>query len=93
MPKQSKQTQETSISYSPAGIFSLQRGRLAASWSMRAMKSGNPIPINDLIRIFSSKLSPDHDSRRSVVAKVQILDKDTDGVTELQLLGHAYLEP
>lgn len=93
MQKRSEQTQETFISYSPAGIFSLRGGRLAASWSMQAMKSGNSIPRNDLIRIFSSKLSPDHDSRRSVVAKVRILDNDTDGVTKLQLLENSHLEP
>lgn len=91
MPRKSEQVQETLISYSPSGIFSLRKGRLATSWNMQAM-SGRPILRSDLIRIFSSKLDPDNGSKRSVVAKVRIIGNDTDGITDLRLLEHAYLE-
>lgn len=84
-------SRETLLSYSPAGIFSITGARLASAWTVRAI-SGNPISREQLMRIFSKKLSPNHHSRLEVIAKVKILSIDVDGATELQLLEHAYLK-
>lgn len=84
-------SKETLLSYSPTGLFSIKGVRLASSWTMRAM-SGNPISKEHLMRIFSKRLSPDHDSTMEVIAKVKILSMDVDGAAELQLLEHAYLK-
>lgn len=83
-------TRESLLSYSNIGVFSIQGGKLASTWSMRAI-SGSPIPREDAIRIFSSKLGKDPDSPSKVTARVRILNSDLEGATELQLLEHASL--
>lgn len=90
MPK-AISSKETLLSCSSTGLFSIQEGHLAPTWTLRAM-SGNPIPKEHVRKIFSKRMGQNHDSISKVIAKVKILSVDVDGAAELQLLEHAYLK-
>ena len=79
------------LSYSPIGIFSLNKGKLSTEWEALT-ESEKPISRESLGKIFASKLHRSHDSNRSVVAEVEIISQDIDGVIKVRLMESSRLE-
>lgn len=84
-------TDKIILAYSPVGIFSLSKGKLSPCWEALT-KSSKPISRESISKIFASKLHRSRTSPHSVVAEVEIISQDTDGVTKVRLMESSRLE-
>lgn len=84
-------TKKIYLCYSQTGVFSIDKGRLSSIWEARSI-SGGPISRENLVEIFLRRLRRSNDEKSVVVAEVEILNRDLDGVTRLKLLEHARLQ-